>query len=462
MRRAVTRTIAFCFLVGLVLLLQREPANAVPSFAAQTGQPCTACHIGGFGPQLTPTGIAFKIGGYTQGGGQGLASQIPLSAMAFGSFTHTNQPQPTPPATHYGVNNNLTIDQIGLFLAGRVTDWAGGFVQGTFSGIDRTTHLDNTDLRPFTYAIPVQNTDLRVGVSVNNNPTVQDPYNTLFAWGYPFVFSALAPTPAATTALASALTTNSVGLTAYLWYDRRIYFEAGGYKTEGPSLLSLTGNAYGSPPYGQTSRIAPYVRAAYQWEWNRQTAHVGGVFFDSSFNPSTGSFGADTSMGRNSFTDLGIDAAYQFLGDGTHVFTADGLYTHEWQNLRAAFNTGGAAQPHDFLNQIRLTLTYYYQQTYGFTVGWQDTWGKSDPLFYAPAPVGGSANGSPNSNAFIFEADWVPFGKADSVLAPFMNLKLGVQYAVYTKFNGSSGNYDGFGRSASANNTLYAFAWVAF
>ena len=50
----------------LGLLLADPPAKALPAFATQTGQPCTACHIGGFGPQLTPLGTAFKIGGYTQ------------------------------------------------------------------------------------------------------------------------------------------------------------------------------------------------------------------------------------------------------------------------------------------------------------------------------------------------------------------------------------------------------------
>ena len=56
----------------------------------------------------------------------------------------------------------------------------------------------------------------------------------------------------------------------------------------------------------------------------------------------------------------------------------------------------------------------------------------------------------------------MPFGKNDSWAQPFVNLKLGVQYTAYPQFNGSGSNYDGFGRSAGANNTLYAFAWVAF
>ncbi|HXE38468.1 MAG TPA: hypothetical protein VN639_08310, partial [Azonexus sp.] len=50
------------------------------------------------------------------------------------------------------------------------------------------------------------------------------------------------------------------------------------------------------------------------------------------------------------------------------------------------------------------------QQTYGLNFGWQNTWGNVNPALYAPAPVTGSANGKPNSNSFVIEADWVPFG----------------------------------------------------
>src|SRR6266702_3930555 len=65
----------------LAIPVTAGPALAVPSFAIQTGQPCAACHIGAFGPQLTPYGRAFKIGGYTQGGGKGPGANIPLAAM---------------------------------------------------------------------------------------------------------------------------------------------------------------------------------------------------------------------------------------------------------------------------------------------------------------------------------------------------------------------------------------------
>src|SRR5579859_2575092 len=83
-------------LAALLGILGSRPAHAVPSFAAQTGQACAMCHIGAFGPQLTPYGRAFKIGGYTQDGGQGLAAQVPLAAMVLSSFTQTHTSQPGP------------------------------------------------------------------------------------------------------------------------------------------------------------------------------------------------------------------------------------------------------------------------------------------------------------------------------------------------------------------------------
>ena len=101
--------------------------------------------------------------------------------------------------------------------------------------------------------------------------------------------------------------------------------------------------------------------------------------------------------------------------------------------------------------------------TYGLTASWQHLWGSEDPVLYGQGtPISGSANGKPNSNAYILEADWVPFGKDGSLASPFVNLKLGVQYTIYTEFNGGTTNYDGFGRNASDNNTLYLFLWTVF
>src|SRR5579859_5018024 len=68
-------------LIAAAAVTSPKAAEAVPAFAEQTGQPCKACHVGGFGPELTPFGREFKIGGYTLR----THSAIPLSAMAIAS-----------------------------------------------------------------------------------------------------------------------------------------------------------------------------------------------------------------------------------------------------------------------------------------------------------------------------------------------------------------------------------------
>ncbi len=41
-------------------------------------------------------------------------------------------------------------------------------------------------------------------------------------------------------------------------------------------------------------------------------------------------------------------------------------------------------------------------------------------------------------------------------------IKSSLQYTIYNKFNGAHSDYDGFGRNASDNNTLYFLIWLAF
>jgi hypothetical protein len=71
---------------------------------------------------------------------------------------------------------------------------------------------------------------------------------------------------------------------------------------------------------------------------------------------------------------------------------------------------------------------------------------------FAPAPVTGSALGSPNSSGFIGQVGFWPT----------QNIGLSAAYTGYGKFNGASHNYDGSGRNASANNSLYVALWLNF
>jgi hypothetical protein len=77
-----------------IILLNSPDAEAMPSFSRQTGQACSTCHTQSFGPNLTPFGRDFKLGGYTMGGGSGKAAELPkFGGMVQGSFTNTQKDQ---------------------------------------------------------------------------------------------------------------------------------------------------------------------------------------------------------------------------------------------------------------------------------------------------------------------------------------------------------------------------------
>ncbi|MDE2133094.1 MAG: cytochrome C [Alphaproteobacteria bacterium] len=423
------------------------PAKALPAYAVKTGQICSACHIGGFGPQLTPFGRAFKLGGYTMDAG-GDAFPVPVSAMVMSSFESSAKAQESPPAPHYSDNNNFSLDQASLFLAGGIGDHFGVFSQWTYDGIGRSFSWDNTDFRA-TDHVTLWGDDVLLGVSVNNNPGVQDAWNTLPAWGFPYTSSALAPAPAASTIFDGGLAQSVLGTTAYAWWNSSLYTEVGFYWTPSNRFLSAMGSSFGPGPI---SGVAPYVRVAYQKDYGDQNFEIGAFGFFPDLNP-----GGDTSTGMtDSYSDFGIDGSYQFMGDGNNIYTINARYTHESQNLAASQALGAATNLNDSLDDLRLDASYYWHNMIGGSVQLFNTWGSSDALLYAS-----NSTFKPDSTGVLFQVDATPWGAGDSPFGPRINLRVGLQYIVYTKFDGASSNYDGTGRSASDNNTLRIFTWLA-
>ena len=152
--------------------------------------------------------------------------------------TSAQRDQESPPAPHYGVNDNATIDQVSLFVAGGVGH-VGAFIQATYDGVARAFHWDNLDIRATT-DIKVAGKPTVIGVSLNNAPTLTDPFNTLVAWGYPYTTSSVAPSPAAAP-LIGGLAQTSLGANAYAWFNSQLYLEAGGYVSPSANFLTRAG-----------------------------------------------------------------------------------------------------------------------------------------------------------------------------------------------------------------------------
>ena len=107
------------------------------------------------------------------------------------SYTHTEQPLPDSAISGaFAKDGDLLFpQQASFFYAGKIADGLGAFIQLTYDGIEDHFGFDNTDIRyahHFSFGgANGNNHEMILGVTLNNNPTVQDVWNSTPAWGFP-------------------------------------------------------------------------------------------------------------------------------------------------------------------------------------------------------------------------------------------------------------------------------------
>lgn len=415
--------------------------DRIPSFARQTGLSCNVCHTSF--PRLTAFGRQFKLAGYTLTTGKTIGSGDnlrlielpPPSVMVEGSFTSLKNETP-------GTQNGDVEfpDQLSVFLGGAVTPNLGTFVQLTYAGVDGSIGIDNIDIR-YARQSSIGSQSLLYGLTLNNNPTVQDVWNTTSAWGFPYAASSVAPTPAAGAQVDGALGQAAAGLGAYALWANLLYTEFSVYRSApqgGPHPPDATAE-------GTISGVSPYWRAALQRNFGDVYAMAG------TYGLRTSRFPTGVTGLRDVYTDVGVDTQLEWRkGPGTVLGHA--TYIHENQDLAATYDVGGSAHATNALRVFRADGSYVLNAGLALTLGYFQTTGSTDSTLYAPDPVVGSAAGMPDSRGFIGELEY----------SPWLNTHLTLQYVAYSKFNGAGTDYDGSGRSASDNNTLYLLLWLAF
>lgn len=410
----------------------------MPSFAVQTGQQCEACHVGAFGPQLTQLGRQFKLNGYTMSDGDDHFP--PLAAMALTSSTHTKADQPGGASPGFRGNDNVALDQASLFYAGRFDDHAGAFIQTTYDGVGNVFHWDQLDIR-YANTLSLGGNDLIYGVTLNNNPTVQDLWNSTPAWGFPFAASALAPTPAAATLIDNGLAQQVIGLGGYASWNDLLYVEFDAYRGLSADAQGKLGITASSPP-NTLHGFSPYWRVALEHSFGNHYLEIGTYGIEAQVFPgSVKRFGADR------ITDFAVDATYQYNPTAQYNISAYATYIRESQALHSSQFAIGSAPSGD-LRTLRANVSVSYLNTYTLNAQHFESFGSADAALY------GTANGSPNSAGWVGEADYVPSGKLGSYLPSWLNVKLQLQYVAYTRFDGSEQN-------ASDNDTFYALLWFA-
>ena len=408
--------------VALILSLASTLAQAVPSFARQTGQPCAMCHVGGFGPQLTDYGTQFKLTGYTTTkGGDWIP---PVAGMVMAGLTHTSKSQDASTLDGHTLtgslkgNDNLTLDQVSVFVSGRISDNVGIFSQVTYDGIAQHTSIDNVDLRAATTTTFGEHLAV-LGVSVNNNPGVQDPFNTLPAWVFPYIGSNVAPGPSASAILDEAFGQKATGVVGYAQLDGMWYGELGTYRMQTVTLQKDFGIASGDRDPGAL-RAPIYARFAARKSLETSSMEAGVVLFNTGYQPDR------TAPDVAHIRDVGFDASYRWTSGSGDTATVLGNVIRETQ-------TGAN------LTEYTVNGSYFWDKSYGATL----------QRFGVNAP--GLA-----SRGTRVQLDWTPFGKTTPSGGIDANLRVGLQFTAYDKLDGASGS------AASDANSLYLFAWLAF
>lgn len=468
-------------LVAIFALLSLQPpAHAVPAFNQQTGQNCVACHAGGQFPDLTPYGRLFKLTGYTIG-----KVARPVSVMAVASLNKTKSTGSADPgfdsAAGFPKDGSLIFSTASLFLAGRVTDHIGGFAQITYNNYDAQsatdshwtghTSADNMDFRLVDRYISDSN-DLILGATVNNNPTVQDVWNSVPAWGYNVVPGSSGP--AAAPLVAGGLAQNVAGIGAYAFWNKTIYAEVSSYRTaKGFWSFMSKGLSVARGDKVFVKGENPYWRVAASHEWGPHNGMIGMFGLKAKVYPDA----MDPTGDTNRYRDTGVDGQYQYILD-PHAFTLSASYIKE----HVDYADSVANQPHpldpeeliglpltnssDTLKMFRAKASYVYHAKYGTSLSYFDVTGSSnsalqtsafDPadrtsLLEGSQSVSGSLAGNPATRGWTTEIFWTPI----------QNARVGLQYTAFNKFNGGNSNYDGFGRNAKDNNTVFFYLWGAY
>jgi hypothetical protein len=482
LQQYAAHALARWFVVAVVLWGAVQVAQAVPLFNRQTGQNCVACHAGGQFPELTPYGRLFKMTGYTVGE----RTAVPLSAMAVVSDSKVaNTSKSQNPGSDFFKQSDIILATASVFAGGKITDNVGAFFQATYDpyavqnsdgSYSGHSNADNMDLRWADRYVGTDR-DLIVGVSLNNNPSVSDPWNTTPAW------MQYVPVPSPGSSQFIDGTTpypgyssggNIAGLTTYAFLDRTWYGEIGLYGTARGALSFMTA---GVAPRTTLRGLNPYWRLAWNREWGPHNLMIGtgGMYARVYQDPSD-----PTTIDR--YLDWNIDAQYQFLLD-PHAVTAQLVYA----TSRHGFPMAQGGQPAAFVDAagnplplsnykdtshlLRAKISYTYRARYGGSVslfnlnGTTNTANLSsgfdpgtltitaDPNAAAPSlPVNGNLSGNPGARGWTIEAFYMPV----------QFVRIGAQYTTYSRYNGASTNYDGFGRNASDNNSLFLYMWMAF
>src|SRR5450432_3986901 len=225
-------------------------------------------------------------------------------------------------------------------------------------------------------------------------------------------------------------------------WDGQLFTEVAAYTQLDRNYL----NRAGMPTPAAADRYEgtiPYWRVALQHDFSdRHYVEVGGYGLQAKRFP-----GDVQTAGTDTLTDVAVDATYQYTGSKRHFLATHATWIHEDDQLDAAHRVTKAALS-DHLDVFRADALYSFDNTWTPAVELFHSTGSTDAKFFR------TPGGSPNSDGYVLELSYAPWGKKDSPVR-WANIRLNTRFVGYSRFNGKTAG-------ASDNNTFFVGANLAF
>jgi hypothetical protein len=343
--------------------------EAVPSYARQTGKPCSGCHS--IWPRLNALGRDFKLTGYTDVAEDSprivkdnldLLRHSPLSLSVI-NLPYTKADRSDTPGER---SETLIPAEVALFYAGRITPNIGAFIEPIlapdfafeFAKIAAATRWGKVNI---------------VGVAAGKMDVGgADPYNTIRFTAYhtinqPAIFSE----PDALSGsrdLFSWVGTSNQGAVLYGKFFQTLYVAAGGFRGHASSDPADT--------YGRIAVELPLGAEA--------NFEVGGFYYNGK-EIYDHSDPADplNALGiyQSKLTRSGADLQFQ-MESGPHIIDAVGVFMKgEDKDLDA---TPGLVVKFD---GFYVEASYFFERQYGVTVGYDKVESTEDPSMDKKGPT---------------------------------------------------------------------------